>query len=71
MRFARNRVLLLLHERFAGAPGLADFLAGDVVAALELARDERVELRGIDLAVVGQHAPVRNDISDLPDDAVI
>ena len=70
VRFARNRVLLLLHERFAGVPGLADLVAGDVVAALELVEDERVELRRIDLAVFGQHGFIRDDIGDLPDDAV-
>ena len=46
---ARSVLLLLLHERLAGVPGLADLVAGDVVAALELIEDERVELRGIDL----------------------
>ena len=70
VRFARKRVLFLLHERFAGVPGLADLFAGDVVAALELIEDERVELRGIDLAVVGQYGLVRDDIGDLADDAV-
>ena len=70
VRFARNRVLLLLHERFAGVPGLADLVAGDVVAALELVEDERVELRRIDLAVFGQHGFIRDDFGDLPDDAV-
>ena len=70
VRVARKRVLLRLHDRLAGVPGLADLLAGDVVAALELVEDERVELRRIDLAVVGQHGLVRDDIGDLADDAV-
>ena len=70
VRFARNRVLLLLHEWFAGVPSLADLVARDVVAALELVEDERVELRRIDLAVAGEHGFVRNDIGNLPDDAV-
>ena len=51
MRFARKWVLLLLHERLTGVPGLADLFAGDVVAVLELVENERVELRRIDLAV--------------------
>ena len=62
--------LLLLHERLAGVPGLADLFASDVVAALELVEDERVELSRIDLAVFGQHGFIRDDIGDLPDDAV-
>ena len=70
VRFARNRVLLLLHERLAGVPGLADLVAGDVVAALELVEDERVELRRIDFAVFGQHGFIRDDIGDLAHDAV-
>ena len=70
VRFAQNRFLLLLYERLAGVPGLTDFFAGDVVTALELVEDERVELRGIDLAVFGQHGLLRSDIGDLPDDAI-
>ena len=70
MRFAQAPYLFLLHERLAGVPGLADLVARDVVAALELVEDERVELRRIDLAVVGQHGLVRDDIGDLADDAV-
>lgn len=70
VRFARKRVLLILHQRFAGVPGLTDFFAGDVVIALELVEDERVEFRKIDLAVVGQHSLLRSNIDDLAHDTV-
>ena len=69
-RFARNWVLLLLHKRLPCMPRLTDLFARDVVSALELVEDERVEFRRIDLAVFGQHGLLRSDIGDLAHDAV-
>ena len=48
VRFARNRVLLLLHEWLPCIPRLTDLFARDIVSALELVEDDRVELRSID-----------------------
>ena len=70
VRVARNRFLLLLREWLPCIPRLTDLFARDIVSALELVEDERVEFRRIDLAVFGQHGLLRNDIGDLAHDAV-
>ena len=53
VRFARNRVLLLLHEWLPCIPRLTDLFARDIVSALELVEDARVQFRRIYLAVFG------------------
>ena len=70
VRFARNRVLLLLREWLPCIPRLTDLFARDIVSALELVEDARVQFRRIYLAVFGQHGLLRNDIGDLAHDAV-
>ena len=70
VHFVRNGVLLLLHEWLPRIPRMADLFARNIVSALELVEDERVEFRKIDLAVVGQHSLLRSNIDDLAHDTV-